>query len=112
MTKRIRYACWPKWLREEVAEQRRRDTFGGFEWFPPMTGEEVVAEAAWLLDGGVHPLLVAEQLGKKPTALYQAARRAGRADVMSAFAPWSDTHSKTKNTIGNAVAGISRRKSA
>lgn len=79
----------PAWLAAEVAEHKRRDTFGGYLWFPPMTVEEALAEAEWLLDGGVHPLLIADTLSITPASLYRSAKRRELSVVQAAFAPFS-----------------------
>lgn len=44
----------------------------------PMTSAEVLDELVWLLDGGTHPHLAAQMLGKSWEALTKAAERAGR----------------------------------
>jgi len=47
----------------------------------PMTGAERLDEAEWLLDGGVHPMVVARQLGAKLETLMRPAERHGRSDL-------------------------------
>ncbi|OJU41795.1 MAG: hypothetical protein BGN97_03565 [Microbacterium sp. 69-10] len=46
-----------------------------------MTGAEKVAEAEWLLDGGIHPDHIAAQLGTNVLALIKACRDYGRKDL-------------------------------
>lgn len=46
-----------------------------------MSGEEKVAEAEWLLDGGTHPDHIAAQLGTNVLALIKACRDHGRRDL-------------------------------
>lgn len=50
-----------------------------------MSAAEVVAEAEWLLDGGVHPLVIAEQLSYKPQSIARAAQRLRNRRVTHAF---------------------------
>lgn len=51
-----------------------------------MSAAEVIAEAEWLLDGGVHPLVIAEQLSYKPQSIARAAQRLRNRRVIHAFA--------------------------
>lgn len=55
--------------------ERRGDT--------PMTSAEVIDELVWLLDGGTHPLVAAEILGKSWPTLTKAAERLGRGDEIN-----------------------------
>ena len=45
-----------------------------------------MAEVEWLLDGGVHPLMVCQTLGRKAKSIYMAAKRAGNGRVAREFA--------------------------
>lgn len=47
----------------------------------PMTVPERLDEAEWLLNGGVHPTVVAAQLGVPLRSLERTANRYGRADL-------------------------------
>jgi hypothetical protein len=40
-----------------------------------MKGPEVVEEVLWLLDAGVHPLMVAQVLGRSMTSIQKLGRR-------------------------------------
>lgn len=51
----------------------------------PMSRAEVLVEVEWLLDGGVHPLLIAQTLGRSVGAIEKAARDLGNARVREAF---------------------------
>lgn len=51
-----------------------------------LTGVELLAEVRWLLDGGVHPLMVCTVLGKSLDAVEITARRYGQADIARVFA--------------------------
>ena len=50
-----------------------------------LTGSELLAEVEWLLDGGVHPLMVCQVLGRSAGSVEKAAYRLGRADVGRRF---------------------------
>ncbi|WP_353809095.1 hypothetical protein [Agromyces sp. SYSU T00194] len=80
---------WPAWLRTELDRKREVDSFGAVDWAPQprMTAAELLDEVEWLLDGGVHPLMICQQLGRSVSAVHQAARRAGRDRVVVAFNP-------------------------
>lgn len=52
---------------------------------PKMTGPEMIAEATWLLDAGVHPLMVAQVLGKKMPSLARLFNRYGDPSLALAF---------------------------
>lgn len=56
---------------------------------PRMIGAELLAEVDWLLDGGVHPLMVAEELKRTPSLLEVTARRHGRPDLVAIFSPFA-----------------------
>ncbi|MCI2958199.1 hypothetical protein MN032_10870 [Agromyces atrinae] len=84
----------PEWLAVEVAERRRADSYGGELWtFPhdePVLSPArayIVSEAEWLLDGGVHPLLISDVLKRAPSTIYSNAHLAANKRVMSAFSP-------------------------
>ena len=47
----------------------------------PMSGRELVEEYEWLISNGVHPLLAAEQLKRKPSALARMLYRYDRNDL-------------------------------
>lgn len=53
-------------------------------------GEEDLDEVEWLLDGAVHPLLVAQTIGRDAAAIYRTAKRHERDRVSTAFAPYSN----------------------
>lgn len=50
-----------------------------------MSGNELVAEATWLLEQGVHPLMVAQTLGRKMDALSRLFRRHGEVGLAQMF---------------------------
>jgi hypothetical protein len=50
-----------------------------------MTGEEVLAEVEWLLDAGVHPLLIAQELHRTLSALEVMARRHGNDRIRTVY---------------------------
>lgn len=52
-----------------------------------MTAAEVMAEIEWFLDGGVHPLLIAQELGRNPAAIERMSRpdRANNPGVQSIY---------------------------
>lgn len=50
-----------------------------------MTYEEVIAEVEWLLDAGIHPLLISDILGRSESALYKLCWRHGRNDLANLF---------------------------
>ena len=52
----------------------------------PAVGEELLAEVDWLLKGGVHPLLIADQLHRTVGAIEITARRHNRPDLQTLFA--------------------------
>ena len=52
---------------------------------PKMTGREVLAEVQWLLDGGVHPELIAQQLGRSVEAINRMARRHRQLEIARVF---------------------------
>lgn len=54
---------------------------------PRMKGFELVEEIEWLLDGGVHPLMICTQLGRSAEALERVARTHGRPDLARKFWP-------------------------
>lgn len=51
----------------------------------PMTGAEKLDEAQWLLDGGVHPEVVAAQLGATVAGLAKLAERHRRRELARVF---------------------------
>jgi hypothetical protein len=51
----------------------------------PMTGAEVLDEVEWLLDGGMHPKVIAAQLGRKVTSIHKLAWKHGNERVHAAF---------------------------
>lgn len=51
----------------------------------PLTGPELVAEVRYLLDAGVHPLLIAQELHRSPASIEVAARRAGDTVMAARF---------------------------
>lgn len=50
-----------------------------------MTAAEVIAEVEWLLDGGMHPLYIAEAIGRTTHALNKLMWRHGRSDLARLF---------------------------
>jgi ketol-acid reductoisomerase len=46
-----------------------------------MTTGELLENAAWLIEQGVHPELAAQELGKKPRSLARLAHRHGMTDL-------------------------------
>lgn len=50
-----------------------------------LTGREMLDEVHWLLDGGVHPLMVVQVLGKSAQAIEKAARTYGDRRIVAAF---------------------------
>lgn len=50
-----------------------------------LSGVELLDEVQWLLDGGVHPLMVCTVLGKSLEAVTVTARRYGRGEVARVF---------------------------
>lgn len=51
-----------------------------------LTGVELLEEVQWLLDGGVHPLMVCQVLDKKVDAIIATATRYDRVDLRKPFA--------------------------
>lgn len=58
---------------------------------PRLTGAELLAEVQWLLDGGVHPLLAADELHRTPASIETAARRLGNADLARLYYPFTQS---------------------
>ena len=50
-----------------------------------MSAVEVLDEVEWLLDGGVHPLMVCQVMNRKANSIEKAAARLGRDRVRVAF---------------------------
>ena len=50
-----------------------------------MTTEELVAEATWLLECGVHPLMVAQMLNRKMPTMSRLMRRHGQVTLAQVF---------------------------
>jgi phosphoribosylformimino-5-aminoimidazole carboxamide ribonucleotide (ProFAR) isomerase len=50
-----------------------------------MSAVEVLDEVEWLLDGGVHPLMVCQVMNRRPDSVEKAAARLGRDRVRVAF---------------------------
>ncbi len=50
-----------------------------------MTGAEILAEVDWLLEGGVHPAMVAQVVGRGLHSIDRLARRHGRDDIAQLF---------------------------
>lgn len=100
-TEQLIDGAWPA----DVIEWRRTHSWGGFEWFPEpeqtvlpkrwVRGEEDLDEIEWLLDGDVHPLLVAQTIGRSAAAIYRTAKRHKRATVVAAFATYSTQRTTT-----------------
>jgi hypothetical protein len=52
-----------------------------------MTRAEVMVEVEWMLDFGMHPEFICQQIDRTVQAITQMARRAGNARVLMAFNP-------------------------
>lgn len=52
---------------------------------PRLSGTELLDEVEWLLDGSMHPLLVAQELHRSVASIEKAARDHGRRDIASHF---------------------------
>lgn len=85
-------------LREEIDRHRRDHTYGTHIWFPEpkprtakLTAEEILEEAEWALGGGVHPLMIAQNLRMKAPNIYRAAVRLDNQTVKVAFGMYSST---------------------
>lgn len=50
-----------------------------------MSSDEVIAEVEWLLNFGMHPLLIADVLGRTESSLYKLCWRRGRNDLANMF---------------------------
>jgi hypothetical protein len=50
-----------------------------------MSAVEVLDEVEWLLDGGVHPLMICQVMNRKANSIEKAAHRLGRMEVSRAF---------------------------
>jgi hypothetical protein len=50
-----------------------------------MKGPEVIAETLWLLDAGVHPLMVAQVLGRSMRVLARMFHRYGETGLAARF---------------------------
>lgn len=50
-----------------------------------MSPTELLEEVRWLLSAGVHPLLICDELERKPSGIYSAACKAQDTTVMAAF---------------------------
>lgn len=89
-------SAWPEWLQVEVDAHRTRHTWGGYVWFPEepvnvrwQAGEDDLDEIEWLLDGCVHPLLIAQTMRRGAAAIYRTAKRHDRVRVSDAFVAYS-----------------------
>lgn len=51
------------------------------------SAEVLLEDVRWLLDQGVHPALIAKQMGMSARGIHKAAWRHGDLDVQTAFAP-------------------------
>lgn len=51
-----------------------------------LTVYEIVEEVEWLLDGGMHPLMICKQMGRTLSGIDRAARRVGNERVARVFA--------------------------
>lgn len=63
-----------------------------------MTGAELLEEVEWLLDGGVHPLMVAQMLGRTVSGIDRTARRLGNKRVSQVFTRWHSAERLRKAT--------------
>jgi hypothetical protein len=52
---------------------------------PRMKGPEVIAETRWLLDAGVHPLMVAQVLGRSMPVMARMFLRYGEKGLAARF---------------------------
>ena len=50
-----------------------------------MTGEELVQEAIWLFEGGVHPLMIAQMLNRKMSGMSKLCRTYNAIELAQAF---------------------------
>jgi len=50
-----------------------------------LTTSDLLDEVEWLMNGGMHPFLIAEALGTTIYAVEMKARRSGRTEVRQAF---------------------------
>lgn len=50
-----------------------------------MNHAEIIAEVEWLIEGGMHPLYIADALGRSEAALYKLCWRHGRNDLANLF---------------------------
>ena len=55
---------------------------------PRMTPTELFAEIDWLLDGNVHPRLIAQELHRTPAAIERMARIHGRTDLSTIYSKY------------------------
>lgn len=62
----------------------------------PLEPSELLAEVHWLLDGYMHPLMIAQQLGKTVKAVYATAWREKDERVMSAFGSYQQVGAKPR----------------
>lgn len=51
-----------------------------------LTGAELLDEVEWLLEGGVHPLMICQMLGKNIDAIVATATRYDRVEIRRPFA--------------------------
>jgi hypothetical protein len=72
-------------VQAEAVRKRNRDSFGGEDWYPPMTGRELLEEVRWMLDANVHPLLIAQELRQSVEVIRMTARRYQDTRVAGAF---------------------------
>lgn len=65
---------------------------------------EMLVEVEWLLDAGVHPLLIADTLHRTAESIDKAARDLGNARVAAAFKPavW-DERQRRQQARGRAT---------
>jgi hypothetical protein len=54
-----------------------------------LTGADLLVEVNWLLDFGVHPLMICQVVGKRCAAIEVTGRRYSDARVVSAFNRYS-----------------------
>lgn len=50
-----------------------------------LTAHEIVEEVEWLLDNGVHPLMICQQMGRSLSSVERAARRVNNRRIVAVF---------------------------
>lgn len=50
-----------------------------------LTAAEITEEVEWLLDNGVHPLMICQQMGRSLSSVERAARRVNNRRIVAVF---------------------------